>query len=75
MYRSSLMEFGELSDEDERLIDIIDEIRRLAHLYAIGTTEGTQLFTRPQHLRERKAAADMAREANRRIEEIEWEEV
>ncbi len=75
MYRSSLMEFGELADEDERFMDIVDEIRRFAHLYATGTTEGTQLVTRPQHLRERKAAADMAREVNRRIEEIEWEEV
>lgn len=75
LFRSSQIEFGELSDEDERAFDIADEVKRFMQLYATGSTEGALLATRPQHLRARKAAAERAGAAKRRIEEIEWKEV
>lgn len=74
LYRSSHIEFGELTDEDERAYDLIDEVKRFMQLYATGSTEGAVLSTRPQHLRARRAAAEQARAARERIEQIEWEE-
>lgn len=75
LWRKSRLEFGELSEVEEAVCDINDELRRLMQLYATGSTEGAVLMTRPEHLRERKTASMRATEARRRIEETEWEEV
>lgn len=75
LWRKSQLEFGELTEVEEAACDVNDEIRRFMQLYATGSTEGALLMTRPEHLRERKAAAKQATEARRRIEETEWEEV
>lgn len=75
LWRSAQMEFGELTDEEELAAQIQDRIYQLMQLIATRTTEGAPRVTRPHDMRERKRAAERAREARRRLEETEWEEV
>ncbi len=75
LYRSSLVDFGEMTDEDERAADLIDEMRRIEQFMATGSTEGAPTVTRPRHLRAAAAEAKRAKEARKRIDETEWEEV
>ena len=76
MWRSSQMEFGEWDETREGLADVVDSIWALISLLASARpTAGAPSVTRPDDLRERKAARERAASVRERIRSTTWEEV
>lgn len=74
-YRNAVIEFGELTDEQDLALSLMDLVQRLIHLMCTGTTEGAPRAMRPEDMRERKRRAAASRDVRDKIENTNWEDV